>query len=187
MDFEHIGPAPHEDKIALVKDLATFNDCNTLIETGTAMGDMVLSCVDIFELIYTIEMDPEYFKVAQERLSRFGHANVVLGNSAEMLAEVIDSIDGEYKPLFYLDAHYSGPNTARWEESDTPVLAEMDAILSTGFREMVIVIDDARLFGGMPYHTEEFSDYPHVERMQKIALDNGMSFDLTTDSMVMVR
>jgi hypothetical protein len=47
--------------------------------------------------------------------------------------------------LFWLDGHYSGVDTGK-DELDTPVSAELEAILGSPVKGHVILIDDARCF-----------------------------------------
>lgn len=59
--------------------------------------------------------------------------------------------------LFWLDGHYSGGITAKGG-LDTPVCAELDAILDHPVHTHVIRIDDARCFDGI-------SDYPQLDKL----------------------
>jgi hypothetical protein len=45
----------------------------------------------------------------------------------------------------------------------------------------VILIDDARLFGGMPEHTEEFKDYPDIDWVEYLGVREGFVFLLQND------
>ena len=56
----------------------------------------------------------------------------------------------EEPTLFWLDGHYSGGVTARGSK-ETPILDEVDKILSTKESRHVLIVDDARCFGTDPY------------------------------------
>ena len=51
----------------------------------------------------------------------------------------------EERALFWLDAHYSGGDTAKGQ-SNTPVMSELEAILAYSRRNDIILVDDLRYF-----------------------------------------
>ena len=61
--------------------------------------------------------------------------------------------------LFWLDGHYSGGFTAQGD-SDTPISAELQAILTSSSKKRVILIDDACFFNGT-------NGYPHLDNLLK--------------------
>ena len=63
---------------------------------------------------------------------------------------------------FWLDGHYSGTFTGRGA-LDTPVSAELDAILSHPVPGHVVLIDDARLFDGTDGYPPMSSVLAHFE------------------------
>jgi len=73
-----------------------------------------------------------------------------------MLETIVSSLTEP--ALFWLDAHYSGPSTAQGG-LDTPVRRELDIVLGSNERH-VVLIDDARAFG-----TEK--DYPTLEEIRQ--------------------
>ncbi|MBD2771526.1 hypothetical protein [Iningainema tapete] len=60
--------------------------------------------------------------------------------------------------LFWLDGHYSQGITARGDK-DTPILEELDCILSYPDLGHVLIIDDARCFGTDPA-------YPNINELK---------------------
>ena len=58
---------PHIVKQRTVLEHAQAFDLTTLIETGTYYGEMIAAVVDRFRKIYSIELDPELAKRAQQR------------------------------------------------------------------------------------------------------------------------
>jgi hypothetical protein len=128
-----------------------FNIC-TLVETGTFRGDMVDAMKDRFDEIYTIELDLILHENAARRFADFSHIRVIHGDSTEQLPGLLDRL---IEPcVFWLDAHYSllGETTASGE-LNTPIVAELKAILTHHERRHVILVDDARHFTGS-------NDYP---------------------------
>lgn len=183
------GP-PHHAKGELISQYLNTADANVLVETGTATGAMIEAILGELgpdlEKVFTIEMSPEYHKVAKSNLSKYGNVKCLLGNSAAKIVDVLNELKKDDKVVFYLDAHYSGPNTARWKKSDTPILSELHEIFVNRTGNDVIMIDDARLFEGMPFYDERFKDYPKVDFVESLAKLNSYSFDLVLDTMILV-
>lgn len=148
-------PAPHDIKQLSVLYHAVTYKLDTLVETGTFLGDMVFAMKDYFRKIYSIELSPELFERAQKRFRGDGHIKLVQGDSSVKIAEVLSEVE---KPvLFWLDGHYSGGITARGEKI-CPVYGELENVFKSPFPH-VILIDDARLFNGE-------DDYPTLEELR---------------------
>lgn len=139
------GPAPHSMKIRTVRETALSHGLDVLVETGTYRGDMVAAQLGTFRRIVTIELSRDLHRQARSRFAKQGHVETLQGDSGLRIAEVLESID---RPaLFWLDAHWSGGVTAR-AELDTPIGAELSAILDHPVKGHVVLIDDAREFDG---------------------------------------
>jgi len=139
---EHI--ANPRRKRDLLVSLAKRYGMHDVIETGTGMGDLAEWLRHAFRNVWTVELDDASH---QRCLARFaGVENVMLypGDSSLFVAKFAQR--GPH--LFFLDAHYSGPGTAKGV-TDTPVREELAAIYADGL-DHVAVIDDARLFGTDP-------------------------------------
>lgn len=172
----------HNLKKDLVVDLGEVYKINTFVETGTAHGDLTAHAArSHYDLVHTIEMQQEYYDFAKAKLSRFPYVFCHLGNSSDVLPKIVAGLDGA-SAVYFLDAHYSGPGTAR-ADVDTPIVEELNTI---GKGKNVIVIDDARLFGEMAFHTVDFADYPDVTVLEKWAEDNDYSFSFVHDDFVLV-
>ncbi len=172
-------PMEHIERVAVVKDYAERYSIASFIETGTAEGFMVSHILDTFDMITTIELSGQLYLNAQDRFKAWPNVNCVLGDSADWLPKLVPMY--EFPILFWLDGHYSGGNTARGN-IDTPIRAELEAAVKAP-KGSVILIDDARLFGGMDDHTEEFKDYPHWREVQEIAKENDFNFRIADDIM----
>jgi len=127
-----------------------------LVETGTFLGAMVMATRNHFSRIDTIELDHGLWERATQLVSPYPHVHVHNGDSAVMLETIVSSLTEP--ALFWLDAHYSGPSTAQGG-LDTPVRRELDIVLGSNERH-VVLIDDARAFG-----TEK--DYPTLEEIRQ--------------------
>lgn len=111
------------------------------IETGTYKGSTILNMVPLFDELHTIEFGKEIY---EDLINRYGESKINFhnGDSAEKLSEILKNIDK--KVLFFLDAHYSGGDTAgSWE--NVPLLKELEAIIEWG-KPCVVIIDDVRIF-----------------------------------------
>jgi hypothetical protein len=154
---------------------------DTLVETGTYLGETPLELSGNFNQIITIELDRLMADQARERLKHLTNVTVMEGDSSERLSEALLRSPGPV--VAWLDGHYSGPGTARGN-IDTPIKAELlilfQDVLVTG-RRHIILIDDARLFKGGEEHTEEFADYPSLAWVKHVAEEHGYSYEMKDD------
>jgi hypothetical protein len=106
-----------------------------------------------FSRIYSIELDHVLYQAAKERFSSNPSVTIIEGDSGLVLPKLLDEIAGPC--LFWLDGHYSAGVTAKGDR-DTPISAELSAIVRHSCRDHIILIDDARCFNGE-------HDYPRIE------------------------
>ena len=140
-----------------VKRYAKQFSLNTLIETGTCGGEMLLATRKIFKEIHSIELSEFLYKFAKKRLAKYKHISLYQGNSSEVLPKLLTNI--KQPCLFWLDAHYSGGLTTRGDQ-ETPIMKELVAIFNHPIDKHVVLIDDAYLFTGE-------KDYPKLEEVKK--------------------
>ena len=165
-------PPPHRAKVKIVQEYATRFSIQTLVETGTYLGDMVYANKHRFQTIISIELDRALYERAKERFRRYPHVRIVHGDSGTVLPMVLKTVVGSC--LFWLDGHYSGSGTAKGS-SETPILNELLHIKSHG-DDHVILIDDARLFQGT-------NDYPALDELRSFSqgLWQRSTFDVQYD------
>jgi hypothetical protein len=149
-----IPPPPHV-KQAIVKDYQRRFGPRVFVETGTFAGGMIDAVKDRFPRIVSIELDPGWHARAVERFRAYPHVTLLRGDSGVRLQEVLDSLTDP--ALFWLDAHYSGPVTARGA-IDSPIIREMEAIRAHPVAGHVVLIDDMRDFQGR-------NGYPTVDEL----------------------
>lgn len=136
---------PQEEKVKLFLEYAKKFGCKIFIETGTYRGDTIYACKDYFDELFSIELSHDLFLICQERFLNYEKIHIFEGNSGVVLPDIVKSNNS--KPiLFWLDAHYSGGETAQGEK-DTPIAQELDFILEN-VSSFCILIDDARCFDG---------------------------------------
>jgi hypothetical protein len=163
------APPPHAIKRQAVSAYGRKYNLRTLIETGTFRGDMVYAMRRSFDRIISIELDVCLYNRASQRLAKLRNVELLCGDSAELLASVLDSI--RVQSLFWLDGHYSGPGTACGHQA-SPILAEVSMILSHSVKSHIILIDDAREFLGR-------EGYPTITRLKEIAQNLNAMVSIT--------
>jgi hypothetical protein len=149
-------PPPQVVKELAIWEYGKRSNIRTFVETGTFGGGMVDAMKDRFAEIYTIELDQIMYGRAARRFADLPNIHVIQGDSTERLPNLLKRLSGPC--VFWLDAHYSSGETARGE-LDTPIVAELKAILAHHERGHAILVDDARHFTGS-------HDYPTVAWIQ---------------------
>jgi hypothetical protein len=148
-------PPPHEVKQEAIRKYQKEYSAKVLVETGTFRGEMVYAQRSYFDRIISIELSEELYKIVKKRLGRLQNVELLNGDSAELLGEVVKGLDQQ--AIFWLDGHYSGFETAKGKV-ETPVNRELDAIFESGL-DHIILIDDARMFRGE-------NDYPTIQQVE---------------------
>lgn len=118
------------------------------VETGSKEGVQAVVAVTLagFAEAHTVELDPDYYKKAQETIK--GHSNIHLyfGSSADWLPKILEKVTDPC--TIWLDAH---PLVENLDFSNTPLLQDMltiqrfkmDGKLPVGFK---LLIDDMRCY-----------------------------------------
>ncbi len=146
------GPTPHLKKQYRLRDFQTKYQLKTLVETGTYLGIMVEAMKGHFERIYSIEFAQDLYERAKKQFAAQPNVTLLQGDSAVCLKELVPQLTSP--ALFWLDAHYSGGITGM-ADLETPVVEEIQAILSSPQRH-ILIIDDSRCFDGT-------HDYPTIK------------------------
>ncbi len=128
--------------LEFIKYLKEIFNFDVFIETGTYNGSTCSKAAIILDEIYSIELDPNFYKNCLDKFKDQPKIHLHLGDSKDVLKTILPSINK--KILFYLDAHWSG-DTIKGEEN-TPILGELKAIKETGIKNSVILVDDIRHF-----------------------------------------
>ena len=156
-------------KRLLIKGFAKAFNINVFVETGTYLGDTVGFLSRQFREIHSIELSHEFVLTVRKRFSSRKNIEIYEGNSADVLPKIVKSINEP--TLFWLDAHYSGGNTAGSDDK-LPLLKEIGVIVSSWKSGSVILIDDARLLGVR-------KGYPDFEKIKQITSQNEQNLVLT--------
>jgi len=157
---------PPEELIIALQQRAKLAD---FIETGTYRGDTAAWAAAHFTRVTTVELSPEFHATAQERFRAQPNVRTVCGHSATVLSELIPTLAGP--ALFWLDAHWSGADTAG-KDDECPLLAEV-ALLNASPESHVILVDDARLFCAPPPRPHRPELWPDLMTTVAALQDNG--------------
>lgn len=155
-------PTPHIVKQLVIKSYQKSHNIDTLIETGTYLGDMVYAQRKVFKRIYSIELSKQLHEKAVKRFSKYASIEILQGDSGVVLDSIIKDLN--CKAIFWLDGHYSGGFTAKGS-TECPIVEELNTIFKSQY-EHVILIDDAREFNGE-------NDYPTIEELESLIGNSG--------------
>ena len=132
-----------------------LGDNSIAIETGTYKGRTSKLLLQISNEVVTIEANNDFYRKAKRKLSSLPAITVLFGDSSDLIKTALPQED--MNCAFWLDAHFSGGNTAG-RTNPCPLLLELNQILSSRkSQNTVIFIDDSRgLIGsnGWPYLSE---------------------------------
>lgn len=162
------SPPPHIHKQSVIKKYAKEYGLKVFVETGTYYGDMVEAVKNSFEIIYSIELSDELHQLAEMRFRGQNQINLIQGDSGKKLHDIMEQL--KQPALFWLDGHYSAGITARGDR-DTPILEELDCILSYPDIGHVLIIDDARCFDTDPA-------YPTIQALKSFIFNKRDSVEV---------
>lgn len=158
-----MGP-PESVVIALQERLKL----NCFVETGTYRGNTAAWAAGFFPKVITIELSPIYHAAARERFCGQDNVQTLAGDSKEVLAKVLADLPAA--ALFWLDAHWSGLDTAG-QEAECPLLGEI-LLINEASAPHVVLVDDARLFAAPPPLPHRAEHWPDLSTVVS-ALDAG--------------
>lgn len=172
------SPPPHLIKLATLKQYARAHNCTVFIETGTGLGITTAEMANLGLECHTIELDTPRYLQMRERFRNSPNITTHHGDSELVLPKILASLTG--KALFWLDAHYSWDGLER-AEKETPIVAEVRAILDHPITGHVILIDDMRLFGNA--RGERYRDYPAISELQSMFSSRPLNIEILYDIM----
>ena len=142
----------------LILGIQQRNGIDHFIETGTFRGGTAAWAAGHFRQVITIEMSAAIHAAFKERFAALTNVRAIGGDSRAALGEVVA---GLVQPaIFWLDAHWSGLDTAG-VEAECPVLEEIARIDASPLNHVVLV-DDARLFCAPPPRPHRAEEWPDL-------------------------
>lgn len=147
-----------------------------LIETGTGeIAENSEKMARFFDLVFTIDIDPENATFALRKFANNHKVIPVCADSGRLLPLLVPLIG---KPcIFFLDAHWDHDILRRRGDRDTPVETELEIVLASPLRH-VVLIDDARFFTEGDYRDPE---YPPLDWVYEIAEKFDYEHELADD------
>ncbi|WP_248896421.1 hypothetical protein [Haloplanus halobius] len=149
---------PPRDLITRVREAFSVE---SFVETGTLHGETAAWASGPFQTVVTIELGDDLYERTTERYGDIDNIEFLHGSSQEMLPGVVERLDDS--AVFWLDAHYSGGETAG-EEYECPLLEELAAIGGAD-GEQFLFIDDARDFLSPPPRPHDPDDWPTIDEV----------------------
>ena len=155
-----------------IMELIEKHDLKNYVETGTGMGE----CLEFamrhpFKNFYSIEIHEEIHTKVQEKFKNISkmynrECNIVLGNSFEMLPEILSKIENKGNTLFFLDAHFPGADFGHKQHGDEknqdkriPLEMEMKTIIKNrDISSDVFIADDLRIYEDGPFASGNWTD-----------------------------
>lgn len=129
------------------------------VETGTFMGGTASWAARNFRQVHTIEISKTLFERARGIFSNEPNVMVHLGDSSDILPRIL--LEEMVPTLFWLDGHWCGGESGG-QESECPLLRELEIINTLAHPESILLIDDARLFLGPPPRPHDRLKWPDI-------------------------
>jgi hypothetical protein len=149
-----------------IKNVLDFYEIENFVETGTGIGEVVsdISSIKSDLNVHTIEIEPKLYDRNKINLSYLKNVNFHLGESAQVLPNIIDKLNGV--TLFWFDAHFPGADfglSSYGDEKDInkrlPLKNELEIAKSgKDITNDVIVIDDLRIYEDGPFEFGNWSE-----------------------------
>lgn len=133
----------------------------TFVETGTAGGHTAELAANLFEQVYSVEVDKERMVTASRRLAGYHNITLRLGDSVSFLESMRQQLHGN-PVLYFLDSHWCGGERFGPE---CPLLRELQAIGKMFNERQVVMIDDARLFINPPPPPHRPEEWPTMDEI----------------------
>jgi hypothetical protein len=153
-------------KYSLLSELKQVFKIELFIETGTFHGNTTATAAKVFDEVHSIEIFPEFYFKAKDRLKKEQNVQLHLGDSGTILNQLLPLCPK--KTLFYLDGHFDGGISGKGDQN-TPIRGELAAIRNSGKSDSIILIDDIFDFQESLYSKEIsntcFEGYPTLKEL----------------------
>ena len=145
------------------------------VETGTYKGKTTKILAHFADSVTTIEADSGYYQRSKQILQQFNNITILHGDSGLVIESAMPS--SQINCMLWLDAHYSGGNTAGIL-NHCPLINELDHILSTrSASNTVILVDDSRGLIGK-------SGWPLLSELIGLLSQSGFSSIIIDDVLI---
>jgi hypothetical protein len=116
-----------------VQKIIGDNGLRFAVETGTYKGQTTQALAHMSPKVYTIEIRPDYQRIAMERCADCKNIEFLLGSSVDHFPRILKEVNND--ALFFLDAHGEGSKFC-------PLWLELEMIAAARLRPKAIVIHD---------------------------------------------
>ena len=113
------------------------------VETGTYNGENLTKRLDSYDLLYSIEINPEFYESNIQKFATQKKVKLFNGDSGAILPLILNDV--AQSCVIFLDAHYSGKKFGS-QTPPMPLLQELENISKFKF-DSITIIDDTRLLG----------------------------------------
>jgi hypothetical protein len=121
------------------------NKTKNFIETGSHTGIGIdLALASGFEKVYSIELMEHYYNLCKNKFIDDVRVELILGDSYDELGKLL-KLHPDTPFTYWLDGHYSGGDTG-YGIKETPLIKELETILSRNIDGELVYIDDMRLY-----------------------------------------
>ena len=149
-------------RVNVITHLAKQHNISVFVETGTHLGFMIGAVKSHFDILYTVELNENFYKKAIQKFSGDSKIHMLFGDSAEVLPLLVPNI--AHPCIYWLDAHFSGGDTA-YGNIRTPICSEVETIAKHANKNDVLLIDNIECFKGQKRQRE---DYPSIEEVKEV-------------------
>jgi hypothetical protein len=170
-----VNPGVPQNLVLFLKQRFGFQ---TFVETGTLNGDSAAWAAQHFSQVFTVEASESFWLAARTRHAQVRNIEFMHARSPEALQALAPRLN---RPLFWLDAHWSGGGTAG-QEAECPLLDELFAI--AGCPGAVVLIDDARLFLSPPPPPHNWRHWPDLAMVVYALQRCGASYVTVKDDVI---
>lgn len=142
-------------KRKIIEDIMIKENINYFIESWTYLWETVNYFKSKVKNITSIELSEELANFSQNKYKSHNNIKILQWDSWKIINNIAETLSE--KSLFFLDWHYSGGFTAKWD-SDCPLIQEINGISKSKIKNHVVIIDDYRLIWND-------KDYPTLEKL----------------------
>jgi hypothetical protein len=137
----------------------------SFIETGSYLGDGIQLAINSgFKNIFSIELHQGHYEHCVKRFLDKHFVRLFLGDSTIVLPKILKEYP-DTNFTYWLDGHYSGPHTALGNK-ETPLLEELECILSRQIKNELVYIDDMRIYRNLNNNINETNIFKLIKKLK---------------------
>ena len=172
---DYSSPSPNFIKMKTL--LCYACPAGSWVETGTYMGGTTKYLAHRFPKVISIEPSEHFYEYSKSRLRKYKNVVLVNGTSEDCFEEAL-ALTAPIGNL-WLDGHFSEGGTFLGS-SISPISEELAVVAKhrDSFKELVIFIDDVRLF---PRRENMETGYPTFQTLMDWCRDNEFDWQIQND------